>query len=423
MIRVGSYLSILAIALVTFTSAGCQQEPDIKRVSLAPTSDDLQNATKGQEKLRFAIGAVISPERTYSTYYEFVRYIGERLGQPYEMVQRKTYAEINELLYMKNVQAGLICTGAYVDGHEKFGLKALAVPVCYGEPVYYSYIIVPNDSLVENFEQLRGKRFAFTDPLSNTGYYYPMYLLAVRDETPDSFFGSYIFTYSHDNSIQAVAEGLVDAAAVDHLVYLYDFSTNPELEERIKVIHESPAFYINPIVVPADTDAAYERKLKAILLGMHEVPEGKEILEKLKIERFVEASDSRYDFVREMRKTVQGAKPGHAEVMKIFQKEVGEIIDGLATDNMRKVEIAGHALHGLYYESSVDVDNIGLDKKAYEAHKEEFMSLDRKFHSLAEDISRNAKSGDKENLLGNFSQILATCVHCHDKFRVKDAAG
>lgn len=306
---------------------------------------------------------------------------------------------------MKNVQAGLICTGAYVDGHEKFGLRALVVPVCYEKPSYHSYIITPRDSLVQNFEQLRGKRFAFTDPLSNSGYYYPMYLLAMKNETPDSFFSSYIFTYSHDNSIQAVSEGLVDAAAVDSLVYEYDLYDKPELGENTNIVHRSPAFCINPVVVPADTDSAYEKKLKKILVGMHLEPEGKRILEKLKIDRFVEVEDSQYDFVREMRKTVQGARPGHAEVMEIFQQEVGEIIDGLTTDNMRKVEIAGHALHGLYYEFSVDVDNIGLDKKAYETHKQEFMSLDREFHSLAEDISQNAKSGNKAKLLEDFNQI------------------
>lgn len=401
-------------------ASGCEQEADIKQVRLTPTQEDYDRARKSQERFRFAIGAVVSPERTFSTYNEFVRFVGQRLGQQHEMVQRKTYAEMNELLYMNNVDAGLICTGAYVDGHDKFGIEALVVPVCYGEPVYYSYIITPRDSLVQDFEQLRGKRFAFTDPLSNSGYFYPMYLLAAKNESPDSFFGEYIFTYSHDNSIKAVMEGLVDAAAVDSLIYDYDVAVEKEVVERTKIINKSPAFCINPVVVPANTDERFRRKLKTILLSMHQVPEGQEILERLKIEKFIEVDDSQYDFSREMRRIVQGGDPAHAEVMVIFQQKVGKIIEGLSTDDMKKIEVASQGLEDLYYKYDIDNENSGLDKDAYANHKQEFDLLDGKFHSTAAELSEDARRGDKAKLIEDFREIMNTCIACHDRFRTKE---
>jgi len=85
------------------------------------------------------------------------------------------------------------------DGKKEFGLKPLVVPVAHGEPVYYSYIIVPKDSPAKTFEDLKGTRFAFSDPQSNTGKLVPTYMLAIRNETPDSFFSTYVFTYAHDN--------------------------------------------------------------------------------------------------------------------------------------------------------------------------------------------------------------------------------
>ncbi len=404
---------------------GCHRKRDMQDVNLTPTQTDIQqggDSVNTHEKLRFAIGAVISPERTYSTYNDFVRYIGERLGQPYEMVQRKTYGEINELLYMENVQAGLVCTGAYLEGREKFGIEALVVPVCHGKPVYYSYVIVPKDSLVENFEQLRGRRFAFSDPLSNSGYNYPMYLLILRNEMPETFFSKYIFTYSHDNSLKAVMEGLVDAAAVDSLIYDYDAEIDPNVVERTKIINKSAAFCINPVVVPPRINPRYKDRLKKVLLTMHEVPEGREILEKLKIDRFVEADDSAYRFASEVRKIVQGAKPTHARVMEIFQEEMGEIIDGLTTDNMKKVETAGEVLKRLYYKYDINDTSGRFDKKGYSRRREEFELLDRKLHSLAGDLSQDAKTEDKAKLLEDFAEILQTCIDCHQNFRVEQEA-
>lgn len=90
---------------------------------------------------------------------------------------------------------------------------------------------------------MRGKRFAFSDPLSNSGKLYPTYRLSLINETTESFFGldengrnNSFFTYSHDNSIIAVAEQVADGAAVDSLVYEYMRITKPEIISKTKII-------------------------------------------------------------------------------------------------------------------------------------------------------------------------------------------
>ena len=91
-------------------------------------------------------------------------------------------------------------------------MEALVVPEVNGIPLYYSYLIVRADAPFRSLADLRDRTFAFSDPLSNSGRLVPVYQLALMGETPESFFGRYIFTYAHDNSIKAVAENLVDAA-------------------------------------------------------------------------------------------------------------------------------------------------------------------------------------------------------------------
>ena len=251
--------------------------------------------------LKIAVSAMVSPEETFVYYEDLLDYISERTGRPVELVQRKTCAEVNELLELQELDAVFVCTGAYIDGHEKFGMELLVAPVVNGEPYYYSYIIVPDDSNATNLEDLRGKNFAFTNPMSNTGKLSPTYMLALINETPDSFFSEYIFTHSHDASIEAVAKGLVDGASVDSLIWDYANSKDKEYTSKTKVIAKSQPYGIPPVVVHPDSKPEIKTELQDILLTMHNDPMGADILMNIGIDKFTIIDESIYDPVREMR--------------------------------------------------------------------------------------------------------------------------
>jgi len=132
------------------------------------------------------------------------------------------------------------------------------------------------------------------------------------NETPESFFGiddkgrnQSFFTYSHDNSIIAVAEQIAEGAAVDSLVYEYMKEIRPDIIAKTRIIETSPPFGIPPVVVSKDIDPFLEEKLRNIFLGMDKDEEGKRILSLVKIDRFVILNDSSYDSIREMRKQIQ----------------------------------------------------------------------------------------------------------------------
>ncbi|MEK7204519.1 MAG: phosphate/phosphite/phosphonate ABC transporter substrate-binding protein, partial [candidate division NC10 bacterium] len=164
--------------------------------------------------LRIAVAAMISPEETLSVYQELMDYIAAKLGRPVEIKQRRTYQEVNDMLGAGKLDAAILCSGTYVHAKRQYGVELLAVPVINGSPTYRSYIIVPQSSTAASLEELHRKRFAFTDPLSTSGYLYPVYALVSKGRQPATFFTKTLFTYSHDNSIEAGAEGVVDGAAV-----------------------------------------------------------------------------------------------------------------------------------------------------------------------------------------------------------------
>jgi phosphonate transport system substrate-binding protein len=204
------------------------------------------------------------------------------------------------------IDIALVCSGPYVQGNEKFGMELLVAPQMMGKTVYYSYIIVSSTSTLINLSELRGKSFAFTDPLSNSGCLSPIYILWTQlHESPNTFFNEVKFTGSHDSSIKAVAQGKVIGAAVDSLIYDYLKMVEPELIARTKVIHISEPHGISPFVVRPDLKAELKLNLQNLFLEMHQDPKGKTILEKLMIERFVVVPDSLYDSIRLMEKTLK----------------------------------------------------------------------------------------------------------------------
>jgi phosphonate transport system substrate-binding protein len=299
-------LVLLLFCLSLLAACERRQEAPIK-VNLAPVEQE-HAKLPGQSppELRIAVSAVISPKETFVLYKDLLNHISEKLGMRVQLVQRETYAEVNNLVRDNQLELAFVCSGAYIDGHDQFGMQLLVAPVAYGEPLYHSYIIVPATSPIADVKQLRGKHFAFTDPMSNSGKLAPTYMLAQLHETPESFFSSVIFTNSHDRSIEMVASNLVDGASVDSLIWEYLDSKNPALTSRTRIIWKSEPYGIPPVVVPKGLDPELKEKLRQVFLNLDQDESGRQILARLKIDRFVVLEDSRYDSIRKMQRLVSG---------------------------------------------------------------------------------------------------------------------
>lgn len=287
-----SYRVLFSLPLLFFffVLPSCEKGPD-------PVFVDLDQAIKTESplprksiapSLRVAVAAMISPKETFSAYGRLVDYIGQKTGRETELIQRKTYQEINELLGKGGIDIAFVCSGPYAGGKEKFGLELLAVPQVQGKSDYHSYLIV-KDKSIHSLEGLRGRVFAFTDPESNTGRLVPSHWLALQGERPERFFGKILYTYSHDNSIQAVARGLADGAAVDSLIWEYYRDRNPELTASISVIKRSEAYPIPPVVASQALSKEDADRVRQALLSIHQEPDGRTILHQLRVDRFVAA--------------------------------------------------------------------------------------------------------------------------------------
>lgn len=272
-------------------------------VTFAPDAE----AEASRTTLRAGVASMITPVSAVKYYHQVVEYLGRKLGMPAVMVHRTTYDEIDVMLETRDLEVAFICSSPYVLNHKKFGAELLVVPQVDGDVYYHSEIIVHKDSTIESFDQLENTTFVFVDPKSNSGKLYPTYLLAKQNQIPETFFSSQLYSYSHNKSVELVAKKRVEGAAVDSIVYAFMKATGSPYAEQTKVIHRSPPFGIPPVVIPPDLPFHLKASLRAVFLEMHNDAEGKAILDQMRIEKFVEASDTNYDSIRAMRAFIENS--------------------------------------------------------------------------------------------------------------------
>ena len=293
-----TFLLLLMTLLVSCTSLSQTEvtgNVDLNSLQPLPTPAGFETIP-----LRVAVAAVISPEGTVQSYTPLLAYLEEKLNRPIELVQRRTYLEVNDLIEHGEVDVAFVCTSAYVEGHDTFGMELLVVPQVDGETTYNSVLIVPSASNAKGISDLRGKVFAFTDPISLSGRVYPTYLVHQLGFAPEEFFSRTFFTYSHDEAVRAVANGLADGAAVDSLVYEFAIARDPSLAEKVRVIHRSPNFGIPPVVISPFTRPQVKADLQSLFLEMSNDPNARDALTSIGVERFVIIEDGAYDGVREL---------------------------------------------------------------------------------------------------------------------------
>jgi phosphonate transport system substrate-binding protein len=302
--------SRIIILLIVILIAGCKREiKDIRTVdfSRAVQKEQPDISGPGKEAIKVAVAAILSPRETFSTYEDILRYIGSKLDVPVEFHQRRTYGEINNMLEKGQLDFAFICSGAYVRLNGGSGSEILSVPVSHGKPYYQAYVIVPVKSPAREFKDLKGMNFAYTDLLSHTGYLYALHRISEVGEDQGAFFASTIFTNAHDVSIQMVAKGLVDGATIDGLVFDYLKEKEPDRVRDIRIIEISEYFGIPPVVASSRMDAELKERVRDILQNMHLDDQGRELIEGLLIDRFIEGNDADYDGIRLMRSRLEGA--------------------------------------------------------------------------------------------------------------------
>lgn len=255
-------------------------------------------AAAGNDELRFVITSAVASDPSYSNYREMTNYLAGKLGEKSIFISGLTYNQVDNLFLKGLVDVGFLCNCHYARRKSVVKFQPIAAPVIagYGKPKFQVYIIVAKDSPIRTFADMKGKSVDFADPLSTTTLY-AEYLLSGKNDTIRSFFGKSIYSGSHDMTLELVANKMVDIGFIDGHIWDYYKSVFPVLTAKTKIIHRSGDFTIPPVVVRKGMPEAMKQKLLQVLLTMQKDDEGREILKKLRIEKFTDIKERDYEDV------------------------------------------------------------------------------------------------------------------------------
>jgi ABC-type phosphate/phosphonate transport system substrate-binding protein len=165
-----------------------------------------------------------------------------------------------------------------------------------GVPTHASFLVVARHSGVETVDALRGRRFAVNGFDSNSGMNLPRRLFAPLAEE-GRFFSAVQVTGGHLRSMEAVAAGMADAAAIDCVTYGFCAIHRPDLVAALRILAETPSSPAIPFITAAATPAETAQRLTALLCGPLPSPRLRAALDGLAIRRVAPPRPQAYDAV------------------------------------------------------------------------------------------------------------------------------
>ncbi|MDR1307338.1 MAG: phosphate/phosphite/phosphonate ABC transporter substrate-binding protein [Treponema sp.] len=238
--------------------------------------------------------------------------LGAALGIRVTEVNAADYNAVVEAMRTGHADIASFGPVTYVQAVERAGVEAMVVVAPFGDKSqagYTSKIIVKAGSPIKTLQDLRGKTFAFVDPASTSGNYVPtLELMNAFDMTNEDFhtngrfFSSVSFSGRHQNGLQAVINGDIDAAPVASDILEGELASGRVKESDFTVIHQSPLIPNAPISIRKELPADLKAKVKEFFLN-YKNPDYFQFMLGWPLERepeFVEANDRDLDYVRDL---------------------------------------------------------------------------------------------------------------------------
>ncbi|WP_374035002.1 phosphate/phosphite/phosphonate ABC transporter substrate-binding protein [Bdellovibrio bacteriovorus] len=251
-----------------------------------------------------------NPENLREQGLALAKELQAKLNIPVNIYVSKNYVGLIEAMKTKKVDFAFFSSSTYVFAEQQAQAKVLLKKVWH-EPYYYSMIITPQRSGIKSLKALKGKKVAFVDDKSSSGYLYPQ--VALRKEgLSDTDFKEAVFTGNHQASIQFLEAKKVDAAAVfsddeKGLQGAWEkFGTDKKAKYRI--LWKSAPIPNDPFCVRQDFYDAYPKTTHTLMFALIDILEqnrNKDTYSEILGSRdLMPATSKQYDPVREMVKAL-----------------------------------------------------------------------------------------------------------------------
>src|SRR5690242_8933852 len=261
-------------ALLSAAASGTASARDAIRVGMIPDAGATQVSIQEKAPLR--------------------DYLAKAMGQPVELIIPTNYNATVEALGNDTLDFAYLGGLTYIKAHERYGV----VPIVQREAdrEFHCLFITQSGSPIQALQDLKGRTFAFGDINSTSGHLMPFAALQGAGIDADKDL-KYRYTGSHPATAKAVEAGVVDAGAIDESVYQAMLKDGKLDGSKVRVFFTSPPFVDYVWVARKQVDLAARDKFAEAFLDLRPGHDDR-ILNILRGEKFVRATDDEYDTLR-----------------------------------------------------------------------------------------------------------------------------
>lgn len=232
------------------------------------------------------------------------KYLEKELELNVQVEIPTSYIAVVEAFGSKRADVAVLNTLGYIIARQKYGVEPKLKLVNRGMDEYYGQIITHKDG-PKTVSELNGKKFAYVDPASTSGYLLPKRLFKSKNIK----IGESLFAGRHDSVVAAVYQRKVDAGAT-FFVPADDDGTpkdarwllrtqHPDVFDKIQIIEKTGPIPNDPLVLRKDIPDELKLKIVNAFLKYIKTDEGKKVLyDMYHITGFKPAVDADYDTVR-----------------------------------------------------------------------------------------------------------------------------
>lgn len=255
---------------------------------------------KKEEVIRMGFVPMKDGDKLIESVEPLTEILSKELGVKVEGFTATNYVGVVEGLGSGQVDFGFIPPFAYVLANQESNAGVILTALNKsGEAKYRSQFLVRKDSRIESFSDVKGKKVAFVDPSSTSGYLFPGAHL-IKEGLDIEKDIEYVYGGGHDKALQLLLNGDIDVAttfvdARDR--YKEDF---PDAMEKTKILGYTDYIPNISVTVRGDMDDELREKIKNALLNLAKSEEGLELLKELfNMYGFEEAADADYEIIRD----------------------------------------------------------------------------------------------------------------------------
>ena len=253
--------------------------------------------TTSQPVLRVAMIPSTDPGKIVRESQPLVSYLEEETGSHVELVVPTNYAAVVEAIANDKVDIAYLGGFTFVQASKRAGVQPLVQRE--RDQNFHSVFITQPNSGINSLADLKGHTFAFGDVNSTSGHLMPAFYMREAGIDPNGL-AKTLYSGGHDATALAVANGKVDAGAMDELVFGNMMKAAKITSSQVKVFYTTPPFLDYVWVARKGLDPKLRDGFAAAFLKLDASnAENKVVLDLLNATKYVRAEDASYDKLRQ----------------------------------------------------------------------------------------------------------------------------